>query len=94
MSNSNRGVLFLYEWFEAMESLSPKEYKTMMNAIFRYQLYGEEPPEFKGKTALLSRIIFPYIGRRIMATRAARIGALKRTGEQNSRSELDKLLQG
>ena len=49
LSQTDKGVLMYFEWFEAMSRLDPKTYKTMMNAIYCYQQKGEKPPEFKGK---------------------------------------------
>ena len=47
MSQTDKGVLIFAEWFEAMEKLNSRDYKALMNAVYRYQLLGEEPPEFK-----------------------------------------------
>ena len=93
MSNTDRGVLFLYEWLEAMECLNPKDYKAMFMAIWRYQLYGEEPPQFKGKSAIVGAVIFPYISRRISSARAARIGVQIRAEQNDARAGLDALLR-
>ena len=82
----------LYEWFDAMSSLNPKAYKEMMNAIFRYQLYGEEPPEFKGKSAIVAAMIFPYISRRISSARAAKLGVQNRSREYDAKQRLREML--
>jgi len=93
MCNTDRGVLMLYEWFDAMSLLNPKDYKEMTNAIFRYQLYGEEPPEFKGKSAIVAAMIFPYIARRIYSARAAKAGAQSRSKEEEARERIRKILE-
>ncbi len=93
MSQTDKGVLIFYEWFEAMETLSPKSYKEMMTAIRRYQQKGEEPPEFKGKSAIAAAIIFPYIRRRIDAARAAKIGIQTRFTEYDAKTKLQEMLQ-
>ena len=93
MCNTDRGVLMLYEWFDAMNSLNPKAYKEMMNAIFRYQLYGEDPPEFKGKSAIVAAMIFPYIARRIFSAKAAKMGVQSRSKQYEAKRRLDELLQ-
>lgn len=64
MSKSDKGVLIFAEWFEAMSHLNQKDFYALMNAIYNLQIHGEEPPEFKGKAALVGGIIFPYIRRR------------------------------
>ena len=64
MSETNKGVLIYNEWFEAMESLTPKEYKCLLSAAYRYQIHGDPPPQFKGKAQIIAAVIFPYIERR------------------------------
>lgn len=66
------------EWLEAMEYLSPKDYKAIVNAIYRYQLYDEAPPEFTGKAAMVGKIIFPCIAKRKQLSENGRKGGLKR----------------
>lgn len=78
MSQTDKGVLIFFEWFEAMEHLDAKTYKSMMNAIYRYQLKGEKPPEFKGKASIVAAIIFPYIDRRITMSKAGKKGMRSR----------------
>ena len=70
MSQTDKGVLIFSEWFEAMSHLEPRTYKALMHAIYRYQIHGEQPPEFKGKAALVVDIIFPFIRRRTASSRA------------------------
>ena len=65
MSNTEKGVLIFKEWFEALETLSAKSYKELLSAIYHYQILGEPPPEFKGKSKIIASVIFPYIERRI-----------------------------
>ena len=76
MGQTDKGVLIFSEWFEAMNHLSSKEYKTMMNSIYRCQMHGEEPVKFQGKAALVAAIIFPSVQRR-----SARATAAKRAAE-------------
>lgn len=93
MSQTDRGVLMLYEWYRAMESLSPKDYKTMMSAIWHFQLEGQEPPEFKGKSAIAAAMIFPYIRRRREAARAGILGAQARFPEYDSKARLHEMIE-
>ena len=80
MSQTDKGILIFYEWLEAMSSLPAKEYKLLLTSIFRYQQKGEEPPEFKGNSAILASIIFPYIRHRRDKARAGRMGMYARYG--------------
>ena len=72
MSQTDKGVLIFTEWFEAMEDLKVTEFKTLFYAIYRLQMFGVEPPKFKGKAGMLASIIFPMIRRR---TELAKHGA-------------------
>ena len=92
MSQTDKGVLMYFEWFEAMSRLDPKTYKTMMNAIYCYQQKGEKPPEFKGKAQVAASIIFPCIERRIVSSRAGKRGAQKRLGTYGINPIIDDLL--
>lgn len=64
MSQSEKGVLVFNEWLEAMEKLSARDYKMLMNAMYKYQIYNEEPPIFQGKVEVLAKVIFPCLERR------------------------------
>ena len=78
----------LYEWFDAIDTLSPKAYKEMMQAIWRYQLTGEEPHKFQGKSAIVAAVIFPYITRRRSASKAAKIGISTRVTPYDAKEKL------
>ena len=52
------------EWLEAMEKLSARDYKMLMNAMYKYQIYNEDPPIFQGKVEVLAKVIFPCLERR------------------------------
>ena len=92
MGQTDKGVLIFGEWFEAMNMLSPKDYKSLMNAIYRYQLLGEEPPEFKGKAGMMSSVIFPYIKRRLATARAGKKGSSARFGKYGINPIIDEIL--
>lgn len=83
MSQNHQGILLFNEWIEAMEYLNPVDFKAVVMAITRYQLYDEEPPEFKGKAAMVSKIIFPCLEKRKQLSENGRKGGLKRV--ENSR---------
>ena len=93
MSNTDKGVLVFDEWFDAMSKLNPKEYKLLMEAIHRYQLHGEEPPEFKGKSAIVADMIFPYITRRLAQARGGKRSAEKRGGQFSGNPIIDEILK-
>ena len=54
MSNTDKGVLIFNEWFDAMENLSANDFKTLMCAVYHYQIHGKKPPVFKGKAAFVA----------------------------------------
>ena len=93
MSQTDRGVLMLYDWYSAMESLNAKDYKQLMNAIWHLQLEGQEPPEFKGKSAIAAAMIFPYIRRRREAARAGMLGAQARFQEYDAKARLHEMIE-
>ena len=92
MSQTDKGVLIFFEWFEAMSHLDPKTYKSMMNAIYNCQLNGAKPPEFKGKASILASIIFPCIERRVALSMAGKKGAQRRVGAYGINPIIDDLL--
>lgn len=78
MSQTEKGVLIFSEWFEAMKDLKVTEFKSMMYAIYRLQIFGEEPPEFQGKAGIIAAFIFPMIKRRMELSEYGSRGAAKR----------------
>ena len=78
MSQTEKGVLIFSEWFEAMKDLKVTEFKSMMYAIYRLQILGEEPPEFQGKAGIIASFIFPMIKRRMELSEYGSRGAAKR----------------
>ena len=93
MSQTDKGVLIFEEWFKAMDKLGANEYKKLMHAIYRYQLCGEEPPEFKGKSAIVADMIFPYITRRLAQARGGKRSAEKRGGQFSGNPIIDEILK-
>ena len=75
MSTIDKGILIFNEWFEAMNELPGTDFKKLLLAIRDYQLYGTEPPQFKGKSKLVAALIFPCIARRVALSRAGKLGA-------------------
>lgn len=73
MSKTDKGVLIFNEWFEAMENISDRDCGRLVKAIYKCQMLDEEPPEFKGKTAVLANVIFPCIKRRKKMSAAGKL---------------------
>ncbi|MBE6685021.1 MAG: hypothetical protein E7592_05165 [Ruminococcaceae bacterium] len=88
MSQSEKGVLVFNEWLEAMEKLSARDYKMLMNAMYKYQIYNEEPPIFQGKVEVLAKVIFPCLERRKKLSEAGKKGRHTRTKEREGVSNL------
>ena len=86
MSQTDKGVLIYNEWFESTNTLSGSEFKKLMFAVYRYQIYGKKPMKFKGKTAIVASMIFPSIDRRMACAAYGSAGAMKRkkTSSDNS----------
>lgn len=74
MSKTDKGVLIFNEWFEAMENISDRDCGRLVKAIYKCQILGEEPPEFKGKIAVLANVVFPCIERRKKMSTAGKRG--------------------
>ncbi len=75
MSKTDKGVLIFNEWFELMKQLSATDFKKLLVAMYEYQRYGKEPPQFKGKSELVATLVFPAIKRRISLSSAGKRGA-------------------
>lgn len=87
MSKTEVGVLILNEWFEAMGELKVTEFKKLVTAIYRYQILGEEPPEFQGKTRCIATMIFAQLKRRIALSGYGKAGAAKRLSNSKNDDE-------
>lgn len=74
MSNTDKGVLIYNEWFDAMDIVSPKDYKMLMTAIYNYQIFGNPPPEFKGSAKVIASMIFPCLDRRLKQSAGGKRG--------------------
>ncbi|MBE6583986.1 MAG: hypothetical protein E7649_03245 [Ruminococcaceae bacterium] len=92
MGQTDKGVLIFAEWFEAMESVSPKSYKALMQAVYRYQIHNEEPVEFNGKAKIVADLIFPFIRRRKAMADAGRKGMKSRYSAYGINPTIDALL--
>ena len=88
MGQTEKGVLIFSEWFEAMKGLSAYDFKRMIYAIYRLQIFGEEPPEFQGKPRMIASIIFPMIRRRMELAQYGSLGAAKRLSASKNEAEI------
>ena len=93
MSNTDKGVLMFNEWLDAMNELTPKDYKQMMTAIYRYQMKGEQPPEFKGKARIIATMVFPYVKRRIAQANGGKKAMAARRERLSDNPIVNELLQ-
>lgn len=89
MSQTDKGVLIFSEWFEAMKCLKATDFKRLMLAIYRFQIFDEEPPEFEGKAGMIASIIFPVIRRRMELSEYGSRGAAKRLSAIREKSKND-----
>ena len=87
MGQTEKGVLIFSEWFEAMKGLSANDFKRMIYAIYRLQIFGEEPPEFQGKPGMIASIIFPMLRRRMELAQYGSLGAAKRLSASKNEAE-------
>ena len=87
MGQTEKGVLIFSEWFEAMEDLKVTEFKRLIYAIYRLQIFGEEPPEFQEKAKMIASIIFPMIRRRMELAQYGSLGAAKRLSASKNEAE-------
>lgn len=93
MSYTDKGVLMFEEWFRAMDKLSASDYKRLMHALYRYQLHGEEPPEFKGKAAIVADMMFPYIARRLAQAKGGRRSPERKSVSLSGNPIIDDILK-
>ena len=93
MSTTDKGVLVFNEWFEAMDGLDSREYKKLMTAMYRYQILGEEPPKFEGKTLIISKIIFKCLERRVVQARCGKKASEYRKNQSGINPIIDELMQ-
>lgn len=86
MSTTEKGILIFNEWLEAISDLKGTDFKSLILAMYRFQSFGEEPPEFKGKSRGYAAIIFPQLRRRMELSRAGAEGAKKRLSNTDEAS--------
>ena len=88
MSDISKGVLIYNEWFESMQSLSAKDYKALMIAIYNAQINNIPPPEFTGRSKIVATIIFPCIERRKSQSERGYLGAVARYAKDKEKQLL------
>jgi hypothetical protein len=73
--NTEKGFLIFYDWMDSISTLSPKDFKTLILAIYEYQRYGTPPPEMSNKAKGFGSFIFPQIERRKYLSAVGKKGA-------------------
>ena len=76
--NNEKGFLLFYDWLPALETLSAKDFKTLLLALIRYQRDGTPTPEFSNKVKTISAFILPQIDRRSALLSQGKIGTQAR----------------
>ena len=84
MSEINKGVLIYNEWFDAMKNLNAKDFKSLILAMYDYQIYDVPPPEFKGKSSIVSSMIFSCLKRRKQQAARGKLGAESRANRASA----------
>lgn len=72
---TEKGFLLFYDWVDALDMLSPKDFKKLLLALIEYQKNGTEPPEFTNKAKTIASLIFPQIDRRKYLSEMGKKGA-------------------
>lgn len=85
-SDITKGILFFYDWLDAMSILNPKEFKEMVMAMADFQRNGTELPRLEGTSKYIAPLIFNQLRTRMEKANAGRAGALSKWGVQE---ELD-----
>lgn len=78
--NREKGFLLFYDWMPAFESLTPKDFKTLIVALCNYQRDGTPPPEFSNKVKAIASFVFPQIDRRKYLSALGKKGAAAKLG--------------
>lgn len=86
--NVTQGFLFFKDWEKSMRKLNSKDFAKMFWAMYDYQMYGKEFPEFSGALDVIASFVVPQMERRMVNSMAGKKGAeqmLKsRTTEEKS----------
>jgi site-specific DNA-cytosine methylase len=73
--SQEKGFLIFYDWMKPLERLSPKDFKTLLMALIRYQKDGTEIGELSAKALSAADFIVPQIRRRKYLAELGRRGA-------------------
>lgn len=79
-SDITKGILFFYDWLDAMSILNPKEFKEMIMAMTEFQRNGVELPKLEGTSKYIAPLIFNQLRTRMDKVSAGRAGALSKWG--------------
>ena len=81
MSNRDEDFLLFKDWYEILEDMPHKHAHNLLNAMVRYQLYDEEPPEFPDSIKKPAKLIFTQLKRRKVNSANGKKGAEARLQE-------------
>ena len=79
-----KGMCLFYDWREPLEMVSASQFKAFILAMMDYHENGTEPPEFKGKTEIAAKFIFPQIKRSRELSGVGKMGG-ESTAQKRSR---------
>lgn len=76
MANSEKGLLFFYDWRVPFQELSGDECKALLLAMLDYSQNDIEPPAFEGPAKIAASFLFPALMRSKQCAKAGRTGGL------------------
>lgn len=76
MANSEKGLLFFYDWRVPFQELSGDECKALLLAMLDYSQNDIEPPAFEGSAKIAASFLFPALMRSKQCAKAGRTGGL------------------
>lgn len=87
MANSEKGLLFFYDWRAPFQELSGDECKALLLAMLDYSQNDIEPPAFEGSAKIAASFLFPALMRSKQCAKAGRTGGLS-TASSTASSEI------
>ena len=76
MAQSEKGLLFFYDWREPFQELTGDECKALLLAMLDYSQSDIEPPAFSGAAKIAASFLFPALARSKQCARAGKAGGL------------------
>jgi hypothetical protein len=75
LMNVTQGFLFFKDWEKSMRKLNSKDFAKIFWAMYDYQMYGKEFPEFTGALDVIASFVVPQMERRMVNSMAGKKGA-------------------